>query len=353
MSRATFPLIFVLIAGTAVRADQVTMKNGDRLTGTITKMDGKKLAFKSDLAGDVSIDWDKVTELASKGKVYVSLKGGQVVAGTLELTPAGEVELRSTEAGPVTAKRENIDFIRAPDVYEAEVGRYEHPSLLDLWTGSADFGVAFARGNANTATITSDATAIRTTPRDKIEVDFTSLYSSSAPAVGEPSNVTANARRGDILYNLNLRPRVFVFGSLDLEYDQFQGLDFRFAPAAGAGYHVIKNDNTAFDLSAGASIDREFFSNNTNETYGEALISEELTHKFTPKTSLHEILVFFPNVSSIGNYRMNFDAQAVTAVRKWVAWQLSISDRLLSNPIPGRKENDIIFSTGVHLTFAK
>ena len=333
-------------------ADQVTMKNGDRLTGTITKMDGKTLTFKSDLAGDVSIDWDKVTELVSKGKVYVGLKGGQVVEGELNLTPAG-IELASTEAGHVTAKRENIDYIRSPDVYQAEVGRYEHPGLLDLWTGTADFGVALARGNANTATITSAATAVRTTPRDKIEVDFTSLYSSSAPAIGEASVVTANARRGDILYDLNLKPRFFVFGSLDLEYDQFQGLDFRFAPAGGVGYHVIKNDNTTFDLSGGASLDREFFTDNTNETYGEALIGEELTHKFTAKTSLHELLVFFPNLSDTGNYRMNFDGSAVTAIRKWLAWQLTVSDRLLSNPIAGHKENDIIFSTGVHFTFAK
>jgi len=352
MTRTTILLLFVLAGSSLLRADQVTLKNGDRLTGTIAKMDGKKLTFKSDLAGDVTIDWDKVTELESKGSMYVGLKGGQVVAGALTLTSSG-VEVQSAQAGHINAKRENVDYIRAPDVYEAEVGRYEHPGLLDLWTGSADFGVALARGNANTATITSDATAIRTTQRDKIEVDFTSLYSSSTAAPGGPSSVTANARRGDILYDLNLRPRVFVFGSLDLEYDQFQGLDFRFAPAAGVGYHLIKNDKTVFDISGGASLDREFFSDNTNQTYGEGLISEELTHKFTPKTSLHEILVFFPNVSSLGNYRMNFDGSAVTAMRKWLAWQVTVSDRLLSNPIPGRKENDIIFSTGVHFTFAK
>src|SRR5581483_10708595 len=176
------------------------------------------------------------------------------------------------------------------DVYETEVGRYEHPSLLDLWTGFADLGVSLARGNANTATITSNASAIRSTPRDKIEVDFTSIYSSSSAIPGAPSAVTANARRGGILYDLNLKPRVFVFAGLDVEYDQFQGLDLRFAPAGGLGYHVIKNDKTVFDVRGGASLDREFFSNNTDQTYGEGLIAEEMTHKFTTKTSMTESL---------------------------------------------------------------
>src|SRR5581483_1437210 len=232
------------------------------------------------------------------------------------------------------------------DVYETEVGRYEHPSLLDLWTGFADLGVSLARGNANTATITSNASAIRSTPRDKIEVDFTSIYSSSSATPGAPSAVTANARRGGMLYDLNLKPRVFVFGALDLEYDQFQGLDFRFAPAAGAGYHVIKNENTAFDVRGGMSLDREFFSDHTDQTYTEGLIAEELTHKFTARTSMTESLVFFPNFSSAGDYRVNFDASAVTAFRKWIGWQFAVSDRLLSNPIPGRKKNDLLFSTG-------
>jgi putative salt-induced outer membrane protein YdiY len=344
--------VLAVVMTTTVLADQVTLKNGDRLTGTIKKMDGKSLTFKSELAGDVTIDWASVTELNSKEKVYVGLKKAQVVEGQVTMT-AAELVVESREAGHVTAKREDVDYIRAPDVYEAEVGRYEHPGLLDLWTGFADLGVSLARGNANTATITSSATAVRTTPRDKIEADFTSIYSSSSAGTGVDSVVTANARRGAMLYDLNLRPRMFVFGALDLEYDQFQGLDFRFAPAAGAGYHFIKTDRTILDLRGGVSLDREFFADHTDRTYGEGLVGEEFNHKFTARTSMHEAMVFFPNLSSAGDYRMNFDASAVTAFRRWLGWQFTVSDRLLSNPLSGLKKNDILFSTGFRVTFTK
>ena len=36
-------------------ADQVTFKNGDRLSGVIQKNDGKNLTLKSELAGVVSV----------------------------------------------------------------------------------------------------------------------------------------------------------------------------------------------------------------------------------------------------------------------------------------------------------
>ena len=38
-------------------ADQVTLKNGDRLTGTIIKSDGKSLVIKTEFAGEVTVDW--------------------------------------------------------------------------------------------------------------------------------------------------------------------------------------------------------------------------------------------------------------------------------------------------------
>ncbi len=38
----------------SVMADQVTLKNGDRLTGTIVKSNGKTLLIKTEFAGEVT-----------------------------------------------------------------------------------------------------------------------------------------------------------------------------------------------------------------------------------------------------------------------------------------------------------
>ena len=83
------------------------------------------------------------------------------------------------------------------------------------------------------------ANAVRATSRDKIMVNYTQIYSSSNAS--GTSLTTANAKRGGINYNLNVAPKMFVFGLVNLETDEFQSLELRFAPAGGVGYHAMKN----------------------------------------------------------------------------------------------------------------
>ncbi len=64
--------------------------------------------------------------------------------------------------------------------------------------------------------------------------------------------------RGD----LNVSDKVFVFGFTDNQYDEFQHLDLRNTLGGGAGYHVIKSDNTTFDVFRGGDFQQEYFSPN-------------------------------------------------------------------------------------------
>jgi hypothetical protein len=50
---------------------------------------------------------------------------------------------------------------------------------------------------------------------------------------------------------------------------------------------------------------------------------------------------------------VNFDIGAVTALKKWLGWHVTASDRFLSNPVFGRQRNDLILSTGLRISFAK
>jgi putative salt-induced outer membrane protein YdiY len=344
--------VAVLLFAPFVFADQVTLKNGDRLTGNIVKYDGKNLVLKSELAGDVTIAWTNVTGITSSTPLTVGLKGGQILVGPVTTNANGALQVTTEGAGTVSAARESVETIRNKDeqaAYQAQIDHYRNPRLVDLWTGSLDLGYAQSHGNANTQNFTLNAIADRATTRDKMEVHYTSIFAKS-DATG-PSVTTADAKRGGISYNLNLAPRYFVFGAVDLETDQFQALDLRFSPAGGGGYHVIKTERTALDAMLGGSLDREFFSTGLDRTFGEVLVGEEFTHKFGTVTALHEKLSFYPNLSDTGQYRMNFDATYVMALRKWLSWQVSLSDRYLSDPLPGFKTNDVLFTTGVRLSF--
>lgn len=141
-----------------------------------------------------------------------------------------------------------------------------------------------------------------------------------------------------------------MFGSVDLESDEFQSLDLRFVPAGGIGYHTIVSEATHLDPGVVASGTREFFSTGLSRTSAEVLVSELLIHNVSKASSIQEKLVCFSNVSDAANYRINFDTTLSTAIRRWMSWQLTISDRHVSNPLASRKTNDLLVSTGLRLT---
>lgn len=349
--RALLILPFVLC--TPLIADQITLANGDRLTGDVIKFDGKELTIKSQYGAVVVFPWSAVVGINSTTTLNFGLKDGQLIVGTATTTD-GKIQVQTKDTGPVVIAKDSITAIRSKDeqsAYEAEIERYRNPRLLDLWTGFVDFGYAKASGNAETSNLNVSATATRATTRDKINVHFTSLYADAK--VNNLNSTTANAIRGGVAYDLNLTPRTFAFGLVDLEYDQFQALDLRFAPAGGFGYHVLKGKRSLFDVLGGVALDRSFFSTGLQRTEGQALIGETYTFNWSKTSSLHENLTFYPDFTGGANYRMNFDTSWATVIRKWLSWQVTASDRLLSNPVPGFKKNDVIFTTGVRVTFAK
>lgn len=333
--------------------DMVTFTNGDRISGTVLKSDGKTVVIKSEVAGEITTPWEKVAVIEASEPLFVGLKDGQVVTGSVSLRE-NTIDVQTQATGKITAQRDVIQYIHSREVqsaYEIEVERYRNPRLIDLWLGFVDLGYSTSRGNARTSTINTAATAARATSRDKITVSFTSLYASNSTT--GVSLITANTLRGGINYSLNVTPRLFTFGSSDLEYDEFQSLDLRFVPAGGFGYKVWKSERGQFDLFGGVSMNQEFFSTGVRRTSAEGLFGQELLFKVNSRLAFREKLSNYPNITEAGEYRLNVDMSAETAVWKWLSWQFTVNNRFLSNPVMGRQKNDLVFTTGLRVSFKR
>ena len=235
--------------------------------------------------------------------------------------------------------------------YKAEIERLRDPSLLDLWSGNLDGGLSFAQGNAEATNFSSTLRTERKTTRDKISIYATSLFARDSTS-GE-SRTTANAVRGGTQYDINLTDRLFSFGFVDLEFDEFQDLDLRNVLGGGLGWRLRETEQTSFSLLFGGSFNQEFFSGGFTRRTAEIVAGEELSHQLFDGTTLTEKLVFYPNVSESGEFRIQFDTSISTEVGKRFAWHVTFSDRFLSNPLPDLEKNDILFATGVRFNFGK
>jgi putative salt-induced outer membrane protein len=340
----------------AASADQVTLKNGDRLTGTIVKSDGKTLLLKTDSAGDITVKWDAVSAIVSSQPLSVQLNNGQVVSGNVT-TEDGKFEVATRDRGRIAAPRDTVVAIRNAEE-QSDYDRLQHPRITDLWSGLLDTGLSETRGNSALLAFSLAGKAARATTRNKLSLYSNIVYATDNTTL--PGRTTANSIQGGARFDYNLKPRLFVFAIADFAYDEFQHLDLRSVLGGGLGFHVIKTENTTFDVFAGGDYDREKFSPNpplvlanTTRNVAEIDAGEELSWKLNNRVSLNERFSVFPNLSDLGQYRFQFDATAATKLKSWLSWQITVSDRYLSNPLPGLKSNDELLSTGLRLTFGK
>jgi len=333
-----------------ILADKVTLTNGDILTGQIKKVQDSVLVltyFKQ----TVTLPWPEVAAIESEGNLHVLINDGQTLVGTVRPAAAG-FQVATSTTGTVNVAKDAIQTIRSPEeetTYQAEIERLRDPGLLDLWSGFLDAGLASSQGNAESTTLNLNFSGARTSSRDKISVFVTSMYARSDTS--GVSLTTANAVRGGFRYDANVSGRLFAFGFTELDYDEFQGLDLRFVPGGGFGFQWVKNETTRFDLFGGGSLNREFYRGDIDRTSGELVLGEELFYQFFKSMHLEHKLSFFPNMSDTGEFRVNLDNAFVTKLSNWLSLQVTMSDRLSTNPLPGKEKNDLLFATGVRFTF--
>lgn len=360
--------VFLLFAFVSL-ADQITLKNGDHLTGKIATGDGKTLLLKTEFVGDVTIQWDAITAIESSDILHLTLKDGKRLSGKVTTLDGKFVVAGVPESTPPAAK-DTIVAVRneaEQKAFDAETKKLAHPKFTYFWSGLFDTGLALTRGNSATASYTLSAKSVRETLRDKLTVYASYVYASDDTTT--PSRTTANALRSGVRGDLNITPRVFVFAFADYETNELQNLDLRQVYGGGFGYHVIKTDRDVFDVFGGFSYDRDAFgayslANPTppppttfiaalTKNSAEAVVGEEFDSHLSKRSLLTERFSLFPNLSSTGDYRFQFNTSLATQLKNWLSWQVTFSDSYISYPPPGLKGNDLVLSTGLRVTWGR
>ena len=358
-----FTLIMLVGLTSALFADQVTLKNGDRLTGTVVKSDGKTLVLHTDAAGDVTIQFAAIQEIKTDQELHVSLKGGKTAVGPVTTTD-GKIEIATKTAGTVEAAKDDVTLIRN-DAEQLAYDKSLHPGLKHGWNGGANVGFSIARGNSQTENLALAFNAVHPTLNDKITLYASSIYTKNDLAT--PS-LAANLEQGGLRYDRNINPRLFAFAGADFMSNALQFLDLRAAYGAGFGYHAIKSDNTTLNFLGGLNYTHETYSNGpvntpvtvppTYVSYGKTnkfaalTLGEELNHKLGKNTVVTQNLYFFPDLQDTSQYRGTFSLGTVTKISKRFGWQNQFGDIYVSNPPTGAKKNDLVLTTGLNFSFA-
>src|SRR6516225_6333085 len=117
MQKLVLSLAFIVgLVSSQLFADQVVLKNGDKLTGTIVDSDGKTLTMKSEsvgeiqdskFVGEVKIQWDAVQSITSSEPLYVTSKDGKIVTGNVT-TKNSTFDVQTPTSGEVPVAKDVV-----------------------------------------------------------------------------------------------------------------------------------------------------------------------------------------------------------------------------------------------------
>ena len=363
MRRGWLLVAIMAALGTSLFADQILMKNGDRLTGTIVKSDGKTLVIKTDYAGEITVKFDAVQSITAPGELNVVLGSGKTVVGAVT-TDGDKLIITTKTAGSVETSKSSVTMLRSP-AEQAAYDKSQHPGWGEGWNGGLNLGFAVTHGNSATKNLNIGFNAARTGVHDKLTLYTNSIYATNDLPTASP-HTTANSIGGGARYDHDFSPRAFEFVNGDFFSNSLQYLSLRSTFGGGIGAHAIKNAATNLDLLAGVNYTHESYSDvpvppvppspiGTFVSYSNSLAGLTLGDAFTQKagkgTVITQSLFFYPDLSDTSQYRGTFSFGTVTKLKKWLGWQNSFADTYVSNPPSGTKKNDLQFTTGVSFTF--
>jgi putative salt-induced outer membrane protein YdiY len=311
--------------------DEVKLKNGDRLTGTVKKMGGGKLTIETPHSGTVTVKWAEIASVKTAGKVKVRLATDEIVQGKLVEAPDGRLKV-ATEgaAAPVEVEMAKVTHLN------------EAPAQ---WRGNLSLAIRATDGNTHTKNMLAAVEAVRATEDDKLLIKAIFRYGKQSGKLTERNGY------GIAKYNYNFYEGLYGYASVEFLSDYFKDLRLNTVVSVGVGYVILDED--WIDLAAEAGI--AYIDNNfraaKDESHLGARAAAHLRLDLPLGFEFKDAFTIYPNFEDSQDYQYRNEATLGTALGQ--GWSLlgGVITEYDNEPAPGRETYDNIYFAGLGYKF--
>lgn len=223
-------ITFLTAIPPSVQAHLVVLKNGDRISGLVVKMQDKKLEIDPEYsATNIIIDWDDVRSITTIRPMSIKLYGDVEMPENVGQRVRDRIILLTLEEGGP---------IRLQDVKGINLAENDY------------YGYISAGGNqtsGNTQTQALNISGTLTYRKEEHRFIWDGKYN-RAQANNED---TANNAAMNFKYDHFLTRHLFATASNLSEMDQFQDLTLRETASFGLGYDILDNRQQQLSVAAG------------------------------------------------------------------------------------------------------
>ncbi len=213
-------------------ADEVQMKNGDRLTGEIIRMEKEILIFRVDYAVEkLDISWEDVECIATDGYLPMEFNDSEFLIGRISCPENGKVQIENMLLGKSSPMP--MDQLRAVN-----------PST---YSGVFNLGGIFNSGNTNTK-------ALNVATRFQIRAHKHRFTVEGKYNYGQANGgVTARNSSGSLKYDFFARDKIYSYAQSLNEQDTFANLNLRSTEGLGMGYQFYDTRRRSLFAEIGIS----------------------------------------------------------------------------------------------------
>jgi hypothetical protein len=365
--------------------EELTLKNGDRLTGQLQDSTGTEITFKTDLAGEVTVKWENVKELKSSRDFAVIPKdlkeareSAMVPQGAIKVGEKGimvsptsttKSEVSAAPAAPEAKPGATKEAAAAKEIPTSKIAavvddatyRKEINTKIGFrsgWDGHITTGTSMIYSTQNTSLYQVDTALKRSIPtvswlepKLRTTVDFT-LSAGKTTQPGTETTITNVFHVGgerDEYFS----PRGYYLQVLSLDHNYAQGLVLQQKYGGGIGATLLKKKQAELDITADLHYETQQFQANPSidvEALSLHLIASTLTEDYTRKWGK---LQFDEKILAdlAWNDASAFSASGHSSLRlpvyKKLAFSVTTIDNFLNNPQIGYKKNSFQFTTGL------
>ena len=295
-AQATLAVVFTLCMTATNHAqgktDVVTLANGDRITGEIVQLERGRLVFKTDDAGTLYLEWDKLSSVVTKRIVEVLTTSGNRYLGSLGPAAARSIVVVTAE-GEVPLQMWEVTLIT--------------PIERSFWRqldGSIDVGFSYTRSSGVAQlNLNSDTVYRKLASRTRLTASLTQTQKDDDSGRDDRASL-------EMSYLRYPWQRWFVLGVGRFESNESLGLELRSQIGSVVGPRLVNSNRAQLVLGAGLAVNDERGVDVEPTQNLEALLMFG-TSFYTydrPKTNLDINLQYFPSMSDAGRQRVQLDA---------------------------------------------
>lgn len=233
------PVFWVLPASAAPKTDTILLKNGDRLTGEVKSMKRGRLTLNTDVAGNIELEWDKISSIVSKQHIQIEVVNGTRYFGSLSVSEKGSIIVVNTDDGPQSLDQSQIIAM------EPIEGRGIH---------ALDIEVAVGYNFSNAGSVEQANMALNMDWRSLIRIESLRLSTTTT----DSDTLEASKRANLGLQHTRLwNNRWFSTGFLSFDRNDELGLNLRSSIGFGSGRYIVQSNKMVWSLEATLQFSRE------------------------------------------------------------------------------------------------